>query len=82
MAEQTNQKKEDAEIGALWTRESNTDGKKFWSGKITIGGKKESIVVFTNTFKEKGDNKPSLKIYKDRPNPNAKPKEEENEFPD
>ena len=81
MADKPKNEMDEREIGALWTREGNADGKKFWSGSVTIDGVEHKIVVFTNTFKEKGDNKPSLRIYKDRPNPNAKPRVEE-EFPD
>lgn len=56
---------DEKDIGALWIK----DGKagKFMSGKIMVEGVDVSIVVFRNTHKEEGSNKPDYRIYKQRP---------------
>lgn len=55
----------DESMGALWIK----DGPKckFMSGVIEIGDDKYNVVVFKNTYKEPGDNKPDYRILKARP---------------
>lgn len=48
-------------IGGLWVKTSK-NGSKFMSGQIEIDGQKHNFVVFKNTYKEEGDNKPDYKI--------------------
>ena len=52
-------------IGALWLNESK-DGKKYFSGIVTIGGDTHKIVVFKNNYKEE-DKHPDYKIYPSKP---------------
>ena len=40
-------------IGALWEREAQKDGKPYFLGRIEIAGATIEIVVFKNEFKEK-----------------------------
>lgn len=47
-------------IGALWLKEK--DDKKFFSGEVEIDGKKHSIVVFRNTYKQEGSKQPDYNI--------------------
>jgi hypothetical protein len=55
----------EADIGALWIK----DGKngKFMSGKIKVGDQEVPVVVFRNTYKEEGSNKPDYKVYRQQP---------------
>lgn len=81
MAEETKTKRKDDEVGALWTEEKESDGSKYWSGSVTFEGVEHKIVVFTNSFKVKGDKQPSLRIYKKRDLSESK-KKEDTDFPD
>jgi hypothetical protein len=60
--ETTNNWKE-REMGAFWKK--NGGKGTFLAGKITIDGKEHKVVVYKNTFKEEGDNKPDYRIYRD-----------------
>ena len=51
------------ELGALWLKQ----GRDFYTGSISIDGKSERVIVFTNKGtkdKPKKDNEPDLVIYK------------------
>lgn len=67
MAEKQKNEWDEREIGALWTRESASSGEKFWTGKIKVGDDEVEVIAMRNRFKEEGDNKPSLRIYKSKP---------------
>ena len=59
------------ELGALWTRESQSSGKKYFSGHIKIETdfgeeKKINVVAFHNRDK-KSENSPDFRIYLSRP---------------
>lgn len=54
------------DMGALWLKTSSK-GMKFFSGTVTIDGKKTKIVVFKNGFKEENPERPDYKIYKSQP---------------
>jgi uncharacterized protein (DUF736 family) len=61
------------ELGALWTRESQSSGKKYFSGHIKIETdfgeeKKINVVAFHNRDK-KSENSPDFRIYLSRPAP-------------
>lgn len=49
-------------IGALWARESKTNGEEYFSGEITVNDKKISFVAYRNDYKEQ-ENHPDFKIY-------------------
>ena len=57
-----NQQQNPNELGAIWKKESN--GKKFYTGKLTIDGQEISIVMFQNDRKQPGSNAPDWRIYK------------------
>jgi hypothetical protein len=59
-------------IGGLWIKESPKG--KFFSGQIEIDGKKTSIVIFKNSYKEQ-EKHPDYKIFL------SKPREEKPEAP-
>jgi hypothetical protein len=65
----------DNELGALWIKEGQKG--KFMSGKLKIDGKDIPIVIFRNTYKEPGDNKPDYKVYKSKPKDDSKPLDKE-----
>lgn len=50
------------ELGAIWKKESN--GKKFYTGKLTVNGQEIQIVMFQNDRKQPGSNAPDWRIYK------------------
>lgn len=54
------------EVGALWTKKDR-NGKKYLSGRITIGGETVDVVVFQNSFKKEGERTPDLRIYRSQP---------------
>ena len=62
-------------IGALWENEGK-DGRKFYAGKITLGGVETAIVVFKNDYK-KADNHPDYRIF--IPNKHVTPAPQNNE---
>jgi uncharacterized protein (DUF736 family) len=53
-------------IGALWKRVSSKDGSTFLSGKITVRGVEQEILIFSN---DKGDNekRPDFRIFASEP---------------
>lgn len=80
MAEKQKNEWEGREIGALWVKESKNDNKKFMTG--TVNG--VEVVIFPNKFKEKGDNKPSYRVYKGeetggKPKKQSKPEVEDDD---
>ena len=61
------------ELGALWTKTSQSSGKKYFSGHIKIETdfgeeKKINVVAFHNRDK-KSENSPDFRIYLSRPAP-------------
>ena len=42
----------ESDIGALWIKDGKSS--RFMTGKVTVDGKEESIIVFRNTHKEGG----------------------------
>ena len=69
----TNNEWDKRELGALWTRESQSSGKKYFSGHIKIETdfgeeKKINVVAFHNRDK-KSENSPDFRIYLSRPAP-------------
>lgn len=77
MAEQPKSEWQEREIGAFWTKKSKKDEKKFWSGHITVDGKKVDLVMYPNDKKTE-DKHPSLRVYIDKGNPN---KSNDDDFP-
>ncbi len=51
------------EAGALWVKESKSDGKEYMTGDIVINGQKTSVIVFRNNYKEQA-NHPDWRIYR------------------
>jgi hypothetical protein len=66
-------------IGGLWVKDSNKG--KFFSGVIEIDGKRTSIVVFKNKFKEE-EKHPDYKIFLSRPKEQKPKPEVEPEIPE
>lgn len=71
MADNTNNEWEKREIGALWTKTSQSSGKKYFSGHFKIQtefgeDKKIPVVAFFNKDK-KSENAPDFRIYVSRP---------------
>ena len=71
---------EKREVGALWTKTSQSSGKKYFSGHFKIQtefgeDKKIPVVAFFNKDK-KSENSPDFRIYLSRPAEEQKPKEE------
>lgn len=58
----SDKKWEEREVGALWKKVSN-GGKNFYSGTLTVDGKKMRIVGFANTDKKEGQ--PDVRLYVD-----------------
>jgi uncharacterized protein (DUF736 family) len=78
----TNNDWDKREIGALWTRTSQSSGKKYFSGHFKIETefgeeKKVPVVAFYNKDK-KSENSPDFRIYLSRPasEQNKTPQEE------
>jgi len=84
MADNTNNEWEKREIGALWTKTSQSSGKKYFSGHFKIQtefgeDKKIPVVAFFNKDK-KSENAPDFRIYVSRPaegQPNPQKTEQE-----
>lgn len=53
----------DEEVGAIWVKESKTDGREYMTGDIIVNGKKLSIIIFRNGYKEQV-NHPDWRIYR------------------
>ena len=66
-------------IGALWLNKS-AKGVSYFSGVVEIDGKKTSVVIFKNTFKEE-DKHPDYKIYESKPK-ESKPAAKQESFSD
>tara|TARA_Y100000310_G_scaffold342038_1_gene443469 strand:+ start:300 stop:614 length:315 start_codon:yes stop_codon:yes gene_type:complete len=67
----TNNEWDKRELGALWTKQSQSSGKKYFSGHIKIETdfgeeKKINVVAFHNRDK-KSENSPDFRIYLSRP---------------
>jgi len=67
----TNNEWDKRELGALWTKQSQGSGKKYFSGHIKIETdfgeeKKINVVAFHNRDK-KSENSPDFRIYLSRP---------------
>ena len=67
----TNNEWDKRELGALWTKQSQGSGKKYFSGHIKIESdfgeeKKINVVAFHNRDK-KSENSPDFRIYLSRP---------------
>ena len=67
----TNNEWDKRELGALWTKQSQGSGKKYFSGHIKIQTdfgeeKKINVVAFHNRDK-KSENSPDFRIYLSRP---------------
>ena len=67
----TNNEWDKRELGALWTKESQGRGKKYFSGHIKVQTdfgeeKKINVVAFHNKDK-KSENQPDFRIYLSRP---------------
>ena len=67
----TNNEWDKRELGALWTKESQGSGRKYFSGHIKIQTdfgeeKKINVVAFHNKDK-KSENSPDFRIYLSRP---------------
>lgn len=70
MSENTNDKKENQELGALWKKESKNGGQKYLAGHITVEDdmgveSKIKVVVFANRDK-KNERYPDFRILKAR----------------
>jgi uncharacterized protein (DUF736 family) len=71
MADNTNSDWDKREVGALWTKTSQSSGKKYFSGHFKMENefgeeKKVSVVAFYNKDK-KSENQPDFRIYLSRP---------------
>jgi uncharacterized protein (DUF736 family) len=71
MADNTNNDWDKREVGALWTKTSQSSGKKYFSGHFKIENefgeeKRVSVVAFYNKDK-KSENQPDFRIYLSRP---------------
>ena len=67
----TNNEWDKRELGALWTKESQGSGKKYFSGHIKVQTdfgeeKKINVVAFHNKDK-KSENQPDFRVYLSRP---------------
>jgi len=67
----TNKDWDKREVGALWTKTSQSSGKKYFSGHFKMENefgeeKKISVVAFYNKDK-KSENQPDFRIYASRP---------------
>ena len=83
MSDNTNNEWEKREIGALWTKTSQSSGKKYFSGHFKIQtefgeDKKVAVVAFFNKDK-KSENAPDFRIYLSRPAENQSPQKTEQE---
>ena len=83
MADNTNNEWEKREIGALWTKTSQSSGKKYFSGHFKIQtefgeDKKIPVVAFFNKDK-KSENAPDFRIYVSRPAEGQPPQKTEQE---
>ena len=58
----TNNSKNPNELGAIWMKESN--GNKFYTGKLNVNGEEISIIMFKNDRKEAGSKQPDWRIYR------------------
>mgnify|MGYP003115074601 CR=1 FL=1 len=70
MPDNTNEKKENQELGALWKKESKNGGQKYLAGHITVEDdmgveSKIKVVVFANRDK-KNERYPDFRILKAR----------------
>ena len=68
----TNTKRNENELGAIWLRESR-EGKKYYFGRITIGGVLHEFVMHKNNYKEVGSKQPDWRIYKNVPREQQQP---------
>lgn len=71
MADNTNNDWDKREVGALWTKTSQSSGKKYFSGHFKMENefgeeKRVSVVAFYNKDK-KSENQPDFRIYLSRP---------------
>jgi len=71
MADNTNNDWDKREVGALWTKTSQSSGKKYFSGHFKVENefgeeKRISVVAFYNKDK-KNENAPDFRIYTSRP---------------
>ena len=71
MSDNTNNEWEKREVGALWTKTSQSSGKKYFSGHFKIQtefgeDKKIPVVAFFNKDK-KSENTPDFRIYLSKP---------------
>tara|TARA_Y100000361_G_scaffold141563_1_gene146739 strand:- start:97 stop:390 length:294 start_codon:yes stop_codon:yes gene_type:complete len=71
MSDNTNNEWEKREVGALWTKTSQSSGKKYFSGHFKIQtefgeDKKIPVVAFFNKDK-KSENAPDFRIYLSKP---------------
>ena len=60
MSEQTKTRREN-ELGAVWKKESN--GRKYYWGKIVVEGVEVPFVMFKNEKKIPGSNQPDIGIF-------------------
>jgi len=50
-------------IGAFWKNTSQKTGKTYYSGNITIDGRKVDLIMYVNDYKNGDDRKPEFKIF-------------------
>ena len=82
MPDNTNDKKDNQEVGALWKKESKNGGQKYLAGHIIMEddmGVKTKVVVFANRDK-KNERYPDFRILKAREYQAAQVSEESEEL--
>lgn len=55
------------ELGVLWLKEAQASGKKYMSGRLTIGDESVAVVVFKNEYKQEGERTPDYRVYRSQP---------------
>lgn len=61
----------DDELGGLWLKQAQASGKKYMSGRLTIGDESVDVVVFKNEYKQEGDRTPDYRVYRSQPRQDA-----------
>lgn len=59
------------ELGGLWLKEAQASGKKYMSGRLTIGDESVDVVVFKNEYKQEGERTPDYRVYRSQPRQDA-----------